>query len=321
MNRPRRLRKKSSIRRLISETQLSVNDFVYPLFIEEGINIKKEVPSMPGVFRYSLDRIEEELNALSEIGIQAVMLFGIPESKDAIGSESWNEEGIVQKSIQHIKSRYPSIYTIADVCFCEYTDHGHCGVIENNDVDNDKTLMNLERQSVSMAKAGADMLAPSGMMDGMVGTMRDALDLEGFIEIPIMSYAVKYASAYYGPFRDAADSAPSFGDRRTYQMDPANKREALKEAMLDLHEGADILMVKPALAYLDIIQDLKRNTDVPIATYNVSGEYAMLKAAAEKGWIDGEKMMMESLISMKRAGADIIITYHAKEAAINLKNN
>jgi len=321
MNRPRRLRKKSSIRRLISETQLSVNDFVYPLFIEEGINIKKEVPSMPGVFRYSLDRIEEELNALSEIGIQAVMLFGIPESKDAIGSESWNEEGIVQMSIQHIKSKYPSIYTIADVCFCEYTDHGHCGVIENNDVDNDKTLMNLERQSVSMAKAGADMLAPSGMMDGMVGTMRDALDLEGFIEIPIMSYAVKYASAYYGPFRDAADSAPSFGDRRTYQMDPANKREALKEAMLDLHEGADILMVKPALAYLDIIQDLKRNTDVPIATYNVSGEYAMLKAAAEKGWIDGEKMMMESLTSMKRAGADIIITYHAKEAAINLKNN
>ncbi|MBD99220.1 MAG: porphobilinogen synthase [Verrucomicrobia bacterium] len=320
MNRPRRLRKKSSIRKLIRETHLSVNDFVYPLFIEEGTNIKKEIASMPGVFRYSLDRINEELEELNKIGIQSTILFGIPKSKDAIGSESWNDEGIVQKGIQHIKTQCPDIYTIADVCFCEYTDHGHCGVIENNDVDNDKTLINLERQSISMAKAGADMLAPSGMMDGMVRAMRDTLDLEGFVELPIMSYAVKYASAYYGPFRDAADSAPSFGDRRTYQMDPANKREALKEAMLDLQEGADILMVKPALSYLDIVQDLKRNTDVPIATYNVSGEYAMLKAAASKGWIDGEKMMMESLTSMKRAGADIIVTYHAKEAAIKLNN-
>jgi porphobilinogen synthase len=250
------------------------------------------------------------------------MLFGIPKHKDEIGSESWNDEAIVQTAIRYIKENYPQLYVIADVCFCEYTSHGHCGVLapsigakDGMDVHNDKTLINLEKQSISMAKAGADLLAPSGMMDGMISTMRDALDLNEFSDIPIMSYAVKYASAFYGPFRDAADSTPSFGDRKTYQMDPANRIEALKEAAIDAEEGADILMVKPALSYLDIIRELKNIHDLPIAAYNVSGEYAMLKAAAQNGWIDGEKVMMEKLISMKRAGADIILSYHAKEAA------
>ncbi len=243
------------------------------------------------------------------------MLFGIPKKKDAEGSESWNDEGIVQQAIKYIKRKFPQLYVIADVCFCEYTNHGHCGVIVNEDVDNDLTLGNLEKQSISMAKAGADLLAPSGMMDGMIATMRDALDLNGHSDMPIMSYAVKYASAFYGPFRDAADSTPTFGDRRTYQMDPANRIEALKEAALDAEEGADILMVKPALSYLDILRELKELHDLPMAAYNVSGEYAMIKAAAANGWIDGEKVMMEKLISMKRAGADLILTYHAKEAA------
>lgn len=315
MFRPRRLRKNDAIRSMVRENHLRASDFIYPLFIEEGENVKKEISSMPGIFRYSLDRVDEELKEITDLGIPSIMLFGIPAKKDAIGSESWNDEAIVQQAIRHIKKNYPSLYIIADVCFCEYTDHGHCGVIVDNDVDNDSTLNNLEKQSISMTKAGADLLAPSGMMDGMVATMRDALDLNGFESVPIMSYAVKYASAFYGPFRDAADSTPSFGDRKTYQMDPANRIEALKEAALDVEEGADILMVKPALSYLDIIRELKEIHDLPIAAYNVSGEYAMLKAAAEKGWIDGEKVMMEKLISMKRAGADIILSYHAKEAA------
>jgi len=315
MFRPRRLRKNEAIRSMVRENHLSVKDFIYPLFVEEGENIKKEISSMPGIFRYSLDQLDTELKEIVELGIPSIMLFGIPKKKDAIGSESWNDEAIVQQAIRYIKKNYPSIYVIADVCFCEYTDHGHCGVIENNDVHNDKTLSNLEKQSLSMAKAGADLLAPSGMMDGMVAAMRDALDLNNYSDMPIMSYAVKYSSAFYGPFRDAVDSTPTFGDRRTYQMDPANRIEALKEASLDVEEGADILMVKPALSYLDIVRELKELHDLPLAVYNVSGEYAMIKAAAAKGWIDGEKVMMEKLISMKRAGADIILSYHAKEAA------
>ena len=322
MFRPRRLRKNELIRAMVRENHLSVKDFIYPLFVEEGENIKKEIGTMPGVFRYSLDRLDAELKEIVELGIPSIMLFGIPTKKDESGSESWNDEAIVQTAIRYIKANYPQIYVIADICFCEYTSHGHCGVLvpstgakDGMDVHNDKTLINLEKQSISMAKAGADLLAPSGMMDGMISTMRDALDLNEFSDIPIMSYAVKYASAFYGPFRDAADSTPSFGDRKTYQMDPANRIEALKEAALDAEEGADILMVKPALSYLDIVRELKEAHDLPIAVYNVSGEYAMLKAAAEKGWIDGDKVMMEKLISMKRAGADIILTYHAKEVA------
>lgn len=315
MNRTRRLRKTENIRRLVRENRLTVDDLIYPLFIEEGTNIETEIVSMPGIKRWSLDRISKELDEVVALDIPAVLLFGIPSKKDEIGSETWNDNGIMQNAIRFIKKNYPSLYVITDVCFCEYTSHGHCGVIHNNDVDNDATLPNIAKQVISHAKAGADMVAPSGMMDGMIATIREALDNTGFYDLPIMSYAVKYASAYYGPFRDAADSAPTFGDRRTYQMDSANRDEALREATFDDQEGADILMVKPALAYLDIIRDVKNNFDRPVACYNVSGEYAMIKAAAEKGWIDGDRVMMESLLSMKRAGADIIITYFAKDVA------
>lgn len=315
MNRTRRLRTTGGIRSLVRENQLKVDDLIYPIFIEEGKGIKKEIESMPGIFRFSMDILPEELDAVMELGIRAIILFGIPDSKDEIGSETWNDQGIIQKSIRFIKKHYPELYVITDVCFCEYTSHGHCGIVHNNDVDNDATLKNLSKQAISHARAGADMVAPSGMMDGMIRTLRESLDKEGFYQLPIMSYAVKYSSSYYGPFRDAADSAPSFGDRRTYQMDPANRREAFREADFDKEEGADILMVKPALSYLDIIRDLKNNYNLPIACYNVSGEYAMIKAAGEKGWIDERKVMMESLLSMKRAGADLIITYFAKEVA------
>lgn len=315
MIRPRRLRKNALIRAMVRENHLSSNDFIYPLFIEEGEGIKKEIPSMPGIYRYSIDQLEGELQEIKELGIPSIMLFGIPQKKDAIGSSSWDDEGIVQQATKYIKNNFPEIYVLADVCFCEYTDHGHCGVLHGEEVDNDETLNNLGKQSLSLAKAGVDMIAPSGMMDGMVKTIREALDSNKFIDVPIMSYAVKYASAFYGPFRDAADSTPSFGDRKSYQMDPANRIEALKEAALDVVEGADILMVKPALSYLDILRDLKERHNLPMAAYNVSGEYAMLKAADAKGWIDGEKVMMEKLTSMKRAGADLILTYHAKEAA------
>ncbi|MDP3946453.1 MAG: porphobilinogen synthase [Lutibacter sp.] len=315
MNRTRRLRKTENIRRLVRENRLTVDDLIYPLFIEEGTNIETEIVSMPGIKRWSLDRISKELDEVVALDIPAVLLFGIPSKKDEIGSETWNDNGIMQNAIRFIKKNYPSLYVITDVCFCEYTSHGHCGVIHDNDVDNDATLPNIAKQVISHAKAGADMVAPSGMMDGMIATIREALDNTGFYDLPIMSYAVKYASAYYGPFRDAADSAPTFGDRRTYQMDSANRDEALREATFDDMEGADILMVKPALAYLDIIRDVKNNFDRPVACYNVSGEYAMIKAAAEKGWIDGDRVMMESLLSMKRAGADIIITYFAKDVA------
>jgi len=312
-------RKTEEIRSSLRETVLKVSDFIYPLFIEEAENTKKEIVSMPGIFRYSLDRINEELDEVISLGIEAVILFGIPLKKDAEGSESWNDDGIIQKAIRYIKKNYPALKVIADVCFCEYTDHGHCGVLCDNDVDNDLTLVNLRKQTLAQAKAGVDMVAPSGMMDFAVREMRAELDKNGFAHIPIMGYSVKYCSSYYGPFRDAADSAPSFGDRRTYQMDPANRNEALKEAQTDMDEGAEILMVKPALSYLDIIRDLKNNFDLPIAAYNVSGEYAMIKAAGNNGWIDEEKVMMETLLSIKRAGADIIITYHAKEAAKKLK--
>ncbi|MDO6674667.1 porphobilinogen synthase [Tenacibaculum sp. 1B UA] len=315
MFRTRRLRKTENIRRLVRETKLSVDDFIYPLFIEEGTGIETEIPSMPGINRYSLDTISKELDEVVALKIPAVLLFGIPSKKDVEGTETWNDNGIMQQAIRFIKKNYPSLYVITDVCFCEYTSHGHCGVIHDNDVDNDATLVNLAKQTVSHAKAGADMVAPSGMMDGAIAMMRESLDNTGYANLPIMGYSVKYASGFYGPFREAVDSAPSFGDRRTYQMDPSNRDEGLREATFDDEEGADILMVKPALSYLDIIRDLKNNFDRPIACYNVSGEYSMVKAAAEKGWIDGEKVMMESLLSMKRAGADIIITYFAKEAA------
>jgi len=315
MNRTRRLRKSEGIRRLVRENKLTIDDLIYPLFIEEGAHIEKDIVSMPGIKRFSLDRIHTELNEVVSLGIPAVLLFGIPTEKDDTGTETWNDQGIMQQAIRYIKKNYPNLYVITDVCFCEYTSHGHCGVIHDNDVDNDATLVNLAKQVISHAKAGVDMVAPSGMMDGTIGTIREALDNTGFYSLPIMGYSVKYASAFYGPFRDAADSAPTFGDRRTYQMDPANRDEGAREATYDDQEGADILMVKPALSYLDIIRDLKNTYDRPIACYNVSGEYAMVKAAAEKGWIDGERVMMESLLSMKRAGADIIITYFAKEVA------
>ncbi|WP_435263257.1 porphobilinogen synthase [Tenacibaculum sp. nBUS_03] len=315
MFRTRRLRKTEGIRRLVRETKLSVDDFIYPLFIEQGTGIETEIPSMPGIKRYSLDTISKELEEVVALNIPAVLLFGIPSKKDDAGSETWNDEGIMQQAIRFIKKNYPSLYVITDVCFCEYTSHGHCGIIHDNDVDNDATLVNIAKQTVSHARAGADMVAPSGMMDGTIAMMRESLDNTGFTNLPIMGYSVKYASGFYGPFREAVDSCPSFGDRRTYQMDPSNRDEGMREATFDDQEGADILMVKPALSYLDIIRDLKNNFDRPIACYNVSGEYAMVKAAAEKGWIDGERVMMESLLSMKRAGADIIITYFAKEAA------
>lgn len=321
MNRTRRLRAKEGIRRLVRENSLEVRDLIYPLFIEEGTGIEKEIESMPGIKRFSLDRVSKELDQVRELGIPAVILFGIPAEKDDTGSETWNDQGIIQKAVRFVKKTYPDLYVITDVCFCEYTTHGHCGIIHDNDVDNDATLKNLAKQAISHARAGADMVAPSGMMDGMIRTIRQALDEKGFYQLPIMSYAVKYASAYYGPFRDAADSAPSFGDRRTYQMDASNRREAFREARFDKEEGADILMVKPALSYLDIIRDLRNEFDLPIACYNVSGEYAMIKAAGEKGWIDHDKVMMESLLSMKRAGADMIITYFAKDAARLIRDN
>jgi porphobilinogen synthase len=317
--RPRRLRANANIRALVQENCLSVNDFIYPLFIEDGTNIYTEINSMPGIYRFSLDTISKELDEVVKLGIKAVLLFGIPKHKDETGSETWNDNGIIQQAVRFIKKHYPQLYIITDVCFCEYTSHGHCGVLHNHDVDNDSTLTNTQKQVISHAKAGADMVAPSGMMDGVIAAIREALDNNGFSHIPIMGYSAKYASAFYGPFRDAADSTPEFGDRRTYQMDPANRREATKEVLLDIEQGVDIVMVKPALSYLDIISDVKQNTNLPVAAYNVSGEYSMIKAAAQKGWIDGEKVMFESLLSMKRAGADIIISYFAKEIAYLLK--
>ncbi len=315
MNRTRRLRNSASLRRLVRETTLSVNDFVYPLFIEEGQDIVQPVTSMPGVHRYSVDRLPEIMDRVVAARVPAVLLFGIPAHKDDTGSETWNEAGIIQQAIRFIKKNYPQVTVITDVCFCEYTSHGHCGVLVDEYVDNDATLGNIQKQVLSHAAAGADMVAPSGMMDGTVAAIREALDANGYANLPVMAYSVKYASSFYGPFREAADSAPSFGDRKTYQMDPANSREGLLEAEYDDLEGADILMVKPAITYLDVVKSIKDIFNKPIAAYNVSGEYAMIKAAAANGWIDGEKVMMELLLSIKRAGADIIITYFALEAA------
>jgi len=318
--RPRRLRKNEAFRSLIRETHLSASQLVYPLFIIPGKKMRQEIPSMPGVFRLSVDLLGKEAKELLELGINSVVLFGLPENKDAMGSGAHVKNGIIQRAIKELKSTAPDLLVITDVCLCEYTDHGHCGCLINKEVDNDATLEILAKTALSHAQAGADIVAPSDMMDGRVAEIRAALDENNFEMVPIMSYAVKYASAFYGPFRDAADCAPQFGDRRSYQMDPANSREALREATLDVDEGADFLMVKPAVAYLDIISKLHEEFDLPIAAYHVSGEYAMIKAAAANGWIDEERVMAETLMSIKRAGADIVITYFAKDMARLLRN-
>lgn len=317
--RPRRMRINENVRAMVRETNISVKDFVYPIFVVPGENIKEEIPSMPGCYHLSVDKAVELAREISALGIPSVEVFGLPEYKDAIGSSSWDMTSPVQRAIQAIKAKVPELVIVGDVCLCQYTDHGHCGELCGHYVDNDATLKHLQKVAVSQAEAGADMIAPSDMMDGRVAAIRQALDDKGFINTSIMSYAVKYASGYYGPFRDAADSAPQFGDRRAYQMDPANSREAMKEVELDLAEGADIIMVKPALAYLDVVRQVRDSINRPVAVYNVSGEYAMVKAAAANGWIDEKRIVLETLTSMKRAGADIIITYHAIDAAKWLK--
>ena len=315
MRRFRRLRMTSEIRNLVKETVLDKKDFIYPVFVEEGENIKTEIPSMPGVCRFSVDRLSEIVDTISDSGISGIMIFGIPKKKDEFASEAYNDNGVTQQAIRFIKKNYPEIIVVADTCLCEYTSHGHCGVVCGDIIDNDKTLPLLCKMAVSLAKAGADMIAPSDMMDGRVQAIRNALDENGFSYLPIMAYSAKFASGYYAPFRDAAESAPGFGDRKSYQMDFSNGREAIREISDDIDEGADIVMVKPALAYLDIVKEARQKFDLPIAVYNVSGEYAMVKAAAEKGWIDEKKIVLENLTAIKRAGADIIITYHALDAA------
>jgi len=314
IKRPRRLRN-NNIRDLVRENQLSVDDLIYPLFVVNGEGIKEEIPSMPGNYHWSLDLVMEEVKNLVDLGIKAIILFGIPEFKDEKGSSAWIDDGIVQRACQKIKEEYPDLLVITDVCLCQYTDHGHCGVLEDGRVKNDPTLELLAKTAVSHAEAGADMVAPSDMMDGRVGAIRKALDENEFSNISIMAYSAKYASSFYGPFRDAAHSAPEEGDRRSYQMDPANSKEAVKETALDIEEGADIIMVKPALSYLDIIQKLNEEFDYPVAAYNVSGEYSLIKAAAEKGWINEQEVVLEMLLSMKRAGTDLILTYFAKDVA------
>jgi len=313
--RGRRLRKTETLRRMTRETRLSVDNLVLPLFVVPGRNVSNDVKSMPGVAQMSIDRTVEACREARDLGVPAVILFGIPKEKDDVGSAAYSDDGIIQRAIPAIKQAVPDLVVITDVCLCEYTDHGHCGIVVDGDVDNDSTLDLLAQEAVSHAAAGADMVAPSDMMDGRVAAIREALDEEGFEGTPIMSYAAKFASAFYGPFRDAAESTPQFGDRRSYQMDPANGDEALREVQMDLDEGADIVMVKPALAYLDLIWRVKDATGYPVAAYNVSGEYAMIKAAAANGWIDGERAMMESLLAIRRAGADMILTYFAKDAA------
>jgi len=313
--RARRIRGNEVFRRMVSETTLSVNDLVYPMFSAFGSGIKKGISSMPGIYQQSIEHIVAEAQEVYNLGIPAVLLFGIPETKDAVGSDAYSETGIIQETIRAIKRAVPGLAVITDVCMCEYTDHGHCGLIKDGDVDNDSTLELLAREALSHARAGADMVAPSDMMDGRVAAIREALDENGFDKIPIMSYAVKYASGYYGPFREAAESTPQFGDRRSYQMDPANRLEALREAASDIEEGTDIIMVKPGLPYLDILRDLRNEYNLPLAVYNVSGEYSMIKAAAAQGWIDEERVVLETMLGFKRAGADIIITYHAKDVA------
>jgi porphobilinogen synthase len=318
--RHRRLRRSAGVRRLVQETRLSAADFVYPLFVTHGQGVREEIPSMPGQFRISLDQVGREASELRELGIGAVLLFGLPAMKDDVGSEAYDEGGIVQDAVRQFKRMDEDLVVITDVCLCEYTSHGHCGVIRDGDVDNDESIDLIARTAVSHARAGADIVAPSDMMDGRVLAVREALDDAGFESTPIMAYSAKYASAFYGPFREAADSAPQFGDRRGYQMDPPNAREALREIEADIDEGADIVMVKPALPYLDVLSRARQEFDVPLAAYNVSGEYAMVRAAEQQGWIDGERITMEILTSIKRAGADVIITYHAKEAARLLRD-
>jgi len=319
ITRLRRLRKNEHLRRLTAETKVSVDDFIYPLFVCPGKGVKNEINAIPDVFQMSIDNIVEECKIVYELGIPGIILFGIPEKKDSLGSEGYSDKGIIQRAVNQIKKEIPELITITDVCLCEYTDHGHCGVIVNNNVDNDQTLELLAKMAVSHAKAGADIVAPSDMMDGRVKKIRTALDEGGFNQIPILSYSAKYASAFYGPFREAAESAPKFGDRKSYQMNPPNSDEAMREIALDIEEGADIVMIKPALAYLDIIRRAKEIFNIPIAAYNVSGEYSMIKAGARMGWIDENKIIIEVLTSIKRAGADIIITYFAKEAVELLK--
>ena len=316
--RPRRMRRSEALRRMIRETRLSVDNLIYPMFVVSGSGVQKAIPSMPGQFNLSVDKATDLAARAADLGIPGVILFGIPERKDAVGSEAWSANGVVQKAIRSIKKRCPDLVVIADACFCEYTDHGHCGVVHEDHLDNDATLENLARAVLSYARAGVDIVAPSGMLDGFVSACRESLDEEGFDQVPIMAYSAKYASGYYGPFRDAAQSTPQKGDRRGYQMDPANAAEAVREVSLDIAEGADIVMVKPALAYLDIIRVVADEVNLPVAAYNVSGEYAMIEAAAEKGWIDRERIVMETLLGIKRAGADMILTYHALFAAERL---
>ncbi|MGL5087946.1 MAG: porphobilinogen synthase [Cetobacterium sp.] len=318
-NRTRRLRVSQTMRNLVKNIDFSLDNLVYPLFIEEGENIKVEISSMKGQFRISIDRLESELRELKELGIKALLLFGIPKLKDLTGSEGYSETGIVQEAIRFIKSKFPEFLIVTDVCLCEYTSHGHCGLLKGEELLNDETLKLLQKVALSHAKAGADIVAPSDMMDGRVKAIREILDENGFINLPIMAYSVKYASAYYGPFREAADSAPTFGDRKTYQMDFRNSKDYLIEVQNDIEEGADIIMVKPGMPYLDIVKGVADAINNPVAIYNVSGEYSMVKAAAENGWIDEEKVVMENMYSMRRAGADIIITYHAKDVARWLK--
>ncbi|WP_010303599.1 porphobilinogen synthase [Kurthia senegalensis] len=320
--RHRRLRQNATMRNMVRETKLSKDDFIYPIFVMDGENIKREVSSMPGVFQFSLDRLGEEMDEVVQLGIPAVILFGLPAEKDEVGSQAYHDHGIVQEATRFIKKNYPNVLVVADTCLCEFTSHGHCGVVsEDERILNDPSLDLLAKTAVSQAEAGADIIAPSNMMDGFVTAIRQGLDAAGYEDVPIMSYAVKYASAYYGPFRDAADGAPQFGDRKTYQMDPANRMEAMREATSDIEEGADFLIVKPALAYLDIVRDVRNNYDVPVVAYNVSGEYAMVKAAALNGWIDEKQVVLETLLGMKRAGADLIITYHAKDAIRFMEGN
>ena len=311
----RRLRRSTALRSTVRETRLSPLDFVYPVFVRPGTGVDRPVPSMPGVSQWSVDRLAAQAPRIRDEGIPALILFGIPETKDAAGSASWREDGIVQRALAAIKESAPDLAAVVDLCFCEYTDHGHCGVLDGTTVDNDATLENLALQAVSLARAGADVIAPSGMIDGMVRGIRGALDGAGFPELPILSYAAKYASAFYGPFRDAAESTPSFGDRRSHQMDPGNADEALRETAADLEEGADMVMVNPALPYLDVVRRVKERFGVPTAAYQVSGEYSMIQAAAERGWIDRDRVMMESLTAIRRAGADMILTYFARDAA------
>jgi porphobilinogen synthase len=313
--RPRRLRRTEALRRMVRETRLSVDDFVYPLFVVPGSGVDKPIGSLPGQSNLSVDKAVEAASRAVDLGIPAVILFGVPEHKDAVGSEAWKDTGVIQKAIRAIKKAQPNLIVMADACFCEYTDHGHCGVLTNGELDNDASLENLARAVVSYAKAGVDVVAPSGMLDGFVGACRESLDEQHFDQVAILAYSAKYASAYYGPFREAVDSAPSSGDRRGHQMDYANVAEAVREVAMDVAEGADIVMVKPALAYLDVIRAVSDEVNMPIAAYNVSGEYAMIEAAAERGWIDRDRIILETLTGIRRAGADIIITYHAPYAA------